>query len=123
MRHIGVDLHKTNLVVCFLAADDTARTETYPLTVDGLTRFTRQLGAEDEMAVEATQNIYHFYDQVKLHVARVAVVDTYRFQVIARSKKRVRVNSCGKRFSASLPLSSFHLTLPRQFDCLDGLAR
>ena len=23
MRHIGVDLHKTNFVVCFLAADDT----------------------------------------------------------------------------------------------------
>jgi transposase len=88
VRHIGVDLHKTNFVVCFLAADDTARTETYPLTADGLNRFTRQLSAEDEIAVEATQNIYFFYDQVKPHVRRVAVVDTYRFQVIARSKKK-----------------------------------
>ena len=88
MRHIGVDLHKTNLVVCFLEADETARTETFPFTADGLARLTRQLNPEDEIAVEATQNIYHFYDQVKRHVSRVAVVDTYRFQVIARSKKK-----------------------------------
>ena len=88
MRHIGVDLHKTNFVVCSLEADDTTRTETYPLTADGFTRFTRQLDPEDEVAVEATQNIYHFYEQVRPHVMRVAVVDTYRFQVIARSKKK-----------------------------------
>jgi transposase len=81
-------LHKTNLVACFLEADEAARTETYPLTADGLARFIKQLGATDEVAVEATQNIYHFYDQVRPHVARVAVVDTYRFQVIARSKKK-----------------------------------
>lgn len=88
MRYIGVDLHQTNFVVCFLNADDTARTETYPLTRDGLSRFTRQLDAADTVAVEATQNIYYFYDQVKSYVTRVAVVDTYRFQVIARAKKK-----------------------------------
>ena len=88
MRYIGVDLHKTNFVVCFLEADETARTETFPFTSDGLSRFTRQLDREDEVAVEATQNIYYFYDQVRPHVARVVVVDTYRFQVIARSKKK-----------------------------------
>ena len=90
MRHIGVDLHKTNFVVCFLESDDNAvaRTETFPFTADGLAGFTRQLDPADEVAVEATQNIYFFYDQVKPHVSRVAVVDTYRFQVIARSKKK-----------------------------------
>ena len=88
MRYIGVDLHKTNFVVCFLNADDTARTETFALTTAGLARFTRQLDHEDEVAVEATQNIYHFYDQVKRYVSRITVVDTYRFQVIARSKKK-----------------------------------
>jgi hypothetical protein len=63
-------------VVCFLKADDTQQIETYPLTRDGLTRFTRQLDATDEVAVEATQNIYYFFDQIKRHVAHVAVVDT-----------------------------------------------
>jgi transposase len=88
VRHIGVDLHKTNFVVCFLAADDTQRIETYPLTRDGLSRFKRQLRKVDEVAVEATQNVHYFYDQVKSHVSRVAVVDTYRFGVVAKSKKK-----------------------------------
>ena len=88
MRHIGVDLHKTNFVACFLAADDSRRIETYPLTRDGLARFKRQLRKCDEVAVEATQNVHYFYDQVRARVARVAVVDTCRFGVIAKSKKK-----------------------------------
>ena len=81
-------MHKTNFVACFLAADDTQRLETYPLTRDGLSRFKRQLRKVDEVAVEATQNVHYFYDQVKGHVRRVAVVDTYRFGVVATSKKK-----------------------------------
>jgi transposase len=88
MRHIGVDLHKTNFVVCFLASDDTQSIETYPLTRDGLARFKRRLRKADALAVEATQNAHYFYDQIKAHVSRVAVVDTYRFGVIAKSKKK-----------------------------------
>jgi len=81
-------LHKTNFVVCYIGADDTKRLETYPLTRDDLARFVAQLDAADELAVEATQNVHYFYDQVKAHVSRVAVVDTYRFGVIAKSKKK-----------------------------------
>jgi transposase len=88
MRHIGVDLHKTNFVACFMGAGDGQRLETYPLTRDGLARFRRQLRKTDELAVEATQNVHYFYDQVKARVRRVAVVDTYRFGVVARSKKK-----------------------------------
>jgi len=88
MRHIGVDPHKTNFVVCFIADDETQRLETYPLTRDDLARFVAQLDVADELAVEATQNVHYFYDQVKAHVARVAVVDTYRFGVVAKSKKK-----------------------------------
>lgn len=88
MRHIGVDLHKTNFVVCFLSADETTRTQTYPLTKPGLARFIAQLEPEDEVAVEVTANIYYFYDQVKRHVSRVVLVDTYRFSIIATSKKK-----------------------------------
>jgi transposase len=88
VRHIGVDLHKTNFVACFIEADDTRRLETYPLTGDGLARFKRRLDASDEIAVEATQNVHYFYDQVKSHVGRVAVVDTYRFGVVAKSKTK-----------------------------------
>jgi transposase len=88
MRYIGVDLHKTNFVVCFLSDDETTQTETYPLTKTGIRRFIEHLEAEDQVAVEVTANIYYFYDQVKPHVARVVLVDTYRFAVIAQSKKK-----------------------------------
>lgn len=36
MRYLGVDLHKTNFIVCFLAEDETSSTQTYPLTKAGL---------------------------------------------------------------------------------------
>jgi len=88
MRHIGVDLHKTNFVVCFLLEDETTHLETFPLTKTGINRFISHLNTEDEVAVEVTQNIYYFYDQIKAHVARVVLVDTYRFAVIAKSKKK-----------------------------------
>jgi transposase len=88
MRHIGVALHKTNFVVCFLSADDTSRLETYPLTIDGITRFKEQLRKSDKVAVEVTTNVYYFCDQIKTQVRRVVLVDTYRFSVIAKSKKK-----------------------------------
>ncbi|MBA4184015.1 MAG: IS110 family transposase [Acidobacteria bacterium] len=88
MRHIGVDLHKTNFVVCFLNEDDTFNLETFPLSKAGIGHFTEQLKKDDALAVEVTQNIYYFYDQIKSSVARVVLVDTYRFSVIAKSKKK-----------------------------------
>jgi transposase len=88
MRYIGIDLHETNFVVCFLASDETTRTETYPRTKTGLARFIAQLEPDDEVAVEVTANIYYFYDRVRPRVSRVVLVDTYRFSVIAKSKKK-----------------------------------
>jgi len=88
VRHIGVDLHQTNFVVCFIEADDTRRFETYSLTGDGLARFKEQLEASDELAVAATQHVHYCSDQVREHVRRVAVVDTYRFGVVAKSKQQ-----------------------------------
>ena len=88
MRHIGVDLHKTNFVVCFLNEDESHRLETFPLSKAGIGRFIEQLKPIDAIAVEVTQNIYYFYDQIKAAVSRVVLVDTYRFSVIARSKKK-----------------------------------
>jgi len=57
MRYIGVDLHKTNFVVCFLDEDETMRTVTYPLTKEGINRFIEQLDHTDEIAVEVTSNV------------------------------------------------------------------
>ena len=88
MRYIGVDLHKTNFVVCFLNEDETFRMETFPLSKAGIELFTGRLSKTDSVAVEVTQNIYYFYDRIKAFVERVVLVDTYRFSVIAKSKKK-----------------------------------
>jgi len=57
MHYIGVDLHKTNFVVCFLATDESARTETYPSTKPGIARFIARLEPEGGV----TANSYYFY--------------------------------------------------------------
>ena len=88
MHYIGVDLHKTNFVVCFLDEDDKTRIETFPLDKAGLARFKRQLKSDDKLAVEASANAFYFCRQVKERVSQIKVVDTYRFAVIARSKKK-----------------------------------
>jgi transposase len=88
MRYIGVDLHKTNFVVCFLSQDDESQTETFTLDNQGLARFKRRLREGDLLAVEVSANTFYFCRQVKERVAKVIVVDPYRFAVIARSKKK-----------------------------------
>jgi transposase len=88
MRYIGVDLHKTNFVVCFLSEDDTSQTETFTLDPKGLMRFKRHLKPDDKLAVEASANAFYFYSQTRSRVAESKVVDTYRFAVIARSKSK-----------------------------------
>jgi transposase len=86
--YTGVDLHKTNFVVCFLNEEDTSRLETFPLSKAGIERFIEQLKKDDAVVVEVTQNIYYFYDQIKACVGRVVLVDIYRISVIAKSKKK-----------------------------------
>jgi transposase len=88
VRYLGIDLHKTNFVVCFLNEDETFRTETFALSKSGINRFLLQVEKTDQAAVEVTQNIYYFFDQIKEHLSRVVLVDTYRFAVIAKSKKK-----------------------------------
>jgi hypothetical protein len=62
-----------------LNEDDTSKLETFPLSKAGHRCFTGQLKKDDAVAVEVTQNIYYFYDQIKAFVGRVVLVDTYRF--------------------------------------------
>lgn len=95
MRFIGVDLHKTNFVVCFLSEDDQAQTETFMLNAQGLSRFKRRLRSDDQLAVEAAANTFYFCRQIRDQLAKIVVVDTYRFAVIARSKSKTDKKDAG----------------------------
>jgi transposase len=88
MRYIGVDLHKTNFVVCFLSEENQSKLETFALTPQGLAAFKRRLRHEDHVAVETSPNTFYFYAQIKDRVSTIVVVDTYKFAVIAKSKKK-----------------------------------
>lgn len=92
MRYIGVDLHKTNFVVCFLAAQGKPRVLTFSLDAEGQAAFSRHLRSEDEVAVEVGRNTYFFYEQVYAKVKRVVLVNTHRFALISRSKKKTDRN-------------------------------
>jgi len=88
MRHIGVDLHKLNFVVCFLDEDDNNSFMTFALTQTGLESFTKLLRPDDALAVEASQNAYFFLRQAGGLVARVVLVNTHKFAPIAKAKKK-----------------------------------
>ena len=57
MRYIGVDLHKTNLVVCFLSVRGPERIVTFSLEDAGLAAFRRQLRPDDEVAVDSNSRL------------------------------------------------------------------
>jgi len=60
MRYLGVDLHTTNFVVCFLSEQGKVRVVTFSLNAEGLAAFRRQLRVDDSVAVEAGQTTYYF---------------------------------------------------------------
>jgi transposase len=88
MRYIGVDLHTTNFVACFLDTQDHVTLQTFALTSKGLAAFKRRLTSQDRIAVEASPSVTFFYEQVHPAVQEVVVVNPYQFAVIAQSKKK-----------------------------------
>ena len=46
------------------------------------------LATEDEVAVEVGQNTYFFDEQICTRGKRVVLVDTHRFALLSRSKKK-----------------------------------
>jgi len=85
MRAIGVDLHTTQITVCYLTDEGESR-ESWKLSE--MINFCEQLTGEDEIAVEATGNTRWFCEQVKDLVKRVWVVNPREFQVIRQSVKK-----------------------------------
>ena len=88
LRYIGVDLHTTNFVACFLDEQERVTLQTFALSAKGLAIFKRRITPQDRIAVEASPSVHFFYDQVRSTVQEIVVVNPYQFAVIARSKKK-----------------------------------
>lgn len=54
----------------------------------GLAAFRKKVGKDDELAVEASQNVYSFYEQGQPYGKQGQLVDAHRFAVVAKSKKK-----------------------------------
>jgi len=86
MRFIGVDLHTTQITVCYLKTLDEYRFETYGL--DEMERFLAGLEEADKLAVEATGNTRWLVNLVKERVSRVVIVNPRDFEVVKQSVKK-----------------------------------
>ncbi len=90
MRHLGVDLHSNNFMVCVLSENGEQIFKRYKLTE--LAEFKEFLQAEDRIAVEATSTTRFFYNQVVSLVAECVVVNPSQFEIIKKSFKKTDKN-------------------------------
>lgn len=86
MRYIGVDLHTTQITVCYLTQQDELSIQKYQLCE--IEKFVADLQETDEIAVEATCNTRWFYEQVREFVKRVVLVNPRSFEVVKNSCKK-----------------------------------
>ncbi len=90
MRYIGVDLHTTQITVCYLKAEADFEIRKYQLIE--MDKFVNTLEAGDQIAVEATGNTRWFSEQVREKVRRVVVVNPRQFEVVKNSCKKTDKN-------------------------------
>jgi transposase len=86
-RFIGVDLHNTMFVVCFLSQDGKKKDfKTYSIKM--LKEFKKDLRKDDEIAVETTTNTRYFVKEISGKVKRIRVINPHQFKIISESVKK-----------------------------------
>lgn len=86
MRYLGIDLHKTMFVVCFLVEDGEVHFETFQM--NRLNSFLEKLFKTDLVAIEATGNSKWFAKQLQAHVKEIKIVNPAKFKIISNSVKK-----------------------------------
>ena len=92
MRYIGVDLHTTQLTVCY--RDESGNTELNMFPIDLTDEFIASLNVDDQVAYEATGNSLFLYKKLLpvIGEANITVVNTCKFKLISRSVKKTDKN-------------------------------
>jgi transposase len=94
MINVGVDLHKTQMTVCFLTDDDQVSQKVYRTDQTGYEGFCADLKSlpvhrkKIRVGVETTGNVWFFVKKVEDHVGEVRVVNTMKFKVIVSSTSK-----------------------------------
>ena len=90
MRYIGVDLHTTQITVCYLTEREEPAIRKFQLCE--IEKFVSGLSKTDEIAVEATGNTRWFAEQVGETAGRIVVVNPRQFEVVKNSVKKTDRN-------------------------------
>lgn len=92
MRYIGVDLHTTQLTVCYMDELGNERIEMFK--IDLVDKFISSLDATDKVAFEATGNSLFLYKKLFpiLGDSNITVVNTCKFKLISKSVKKTDKN-------------------------------
>ena len=92
MRYVGIDLHTTQLTVCYREESGSERIEVFK--IDLVDKFTSSLNADDKVAYEATGNSLFLYKKLLGVVAedKITVVNTSMFKLISKSVKKTDKN-------------------------------
>ena len=92
MRYIGVDLHTTQLTVCY--RDELGSEQLKEFRIDEVDKFATHLGAADKVAYEATGNSLFLYKKLLPIIgdSNITVVNTCKFKLISKSVKKTDKN-------------------------------
>jgi transposase len=92
MRYIGVDLHTTQLTVCYRDGAGVEQLEMFK--IDLVDKFISSLNAGDKVAYEATGNSLFLYKKLLPVIGEenITVVNTSRFKLISKSVKKTDSN-------------------------------
>lgn len=92
MRYVGIDLHTTQLTVCYREESGSERIEVFK--IDLVDKFISSLNADDKVAYEATGNSLFLYKKLLGVIAedKITVVNTSMFKLISKSVKKTDKN-------------------------------
>ena len=92
MKYIGVDLHTTQLTICY--RDELGDEEIATVKISQIEEFLKQINRMDKVAFEATGNSLYLQNmlQTVMPLENIYVVNTLQFKLISKSVKKTDKN-------------------------------
>ena len=94
MLNVGVDLHKTQMTVCFLFGTSEPLQKVYRTDKSGYEAFCQDIKSfgivrkKIRIGVETTGNVWFFVKQMEESVGEIQVINTMKFKVIVESTSK-----------------------------------
>lgn len=94
MLNVGVDLHKTQMTVCFLTGKNESLQKVYRTDGNGYEEFCRDIKSFNvpkkkiRIGVETTGTVWFFVKKMEGTVGKIQVINTMKFKVIVESTSK-----------------------------------